>query len=46
MSIADASQCGTTCHAGMIHHFYAMGGVIHARTAIAEIGAGIRSALA
>jgi acetyl esterase/lipase len=36
-----------TCHAGMIHHFYAMGGVIpYARTAIAEIGAGIRSALA
>jgi acetyl esterase len=36
-----------TCHAGMIHHFYAMGGVIpYARTAVAEIGAGIRSALA
>jgi acetyl esterase len=36
-----------TCHAGMIHHFYALGGVIpYARTAVAEIGAGIRSVLA
>jgi acetyl esterase/lipase len=36
-----------TCHAGMIHHFYAMGGVIpHAHTALAEIGAAMRSALA
>jgi acetyl esterase len=36
-----------TCHAGMIHHFYAMGGVIpYARTAIADIGAAVRSALA
>jgi len=35
------------CHAGMIHHFYAMGGVIpYARTAVAEAGAAIRSALA
>jgi len=35
-----------TCHAGMIHHFYAMGGVIpYARTAVAEIGAAIRIAL-
>jgi acetyl esterase/lipase len=35
-----------TCHAGMIHHFYAMGGVIpYARTAVAEIGEGIKSAL-
>jgi len=35
-----------TCHAGMIHHFYAMGGVIpYARLAVAEIGAGIKSAL-
>lgn len=34
-----------TCHAGMIHHFYAMGAVIpYARTAVAEIGAGIRGA--
>ena len=36
-----------TCHAGMIHHFYAMGGMIpYARTAIAEIGAAMKSALA
>jgi acetyl esterase len=36
-----------TCHAGMIHHFYAMGGAIpYARTAVAEIGAGVKSALA
>jgi acetyl esterase/lipase len=36
-----------TCHAGMIHHFYAMGAVIpYARTAVVEIGAGIKSALA
>jgi acetyl esterase len=36
-----------TCHAGMIHHFYAMGGVIpYARTAVAAAGAAIRSALA
>lgn len=35
-----------TWHTGMIHHFYAMGAVIpYARTAVAEIGAGIRSAL-
>ena len=35
-----------TCHAGMIHHFYAMGAVIpYTRTAVAEIGAGIKSAL-
>jgi acetyl esterase len=35
-----------TCHAGMIHHFYAMGGVIpYARTAVAAVGEGIRSAL-
>jgi acetyl esterase len=35
-----------TCHAGMIHHFYAMGGVIpYARTAVAAAGAEIRSAL-
>jgi acetyl esterase len=34
-----------TCHVGMIHHFYAMGGVIpYARTAVAEIGAAMRSA--
>jgi acetyl esterase/lipase len=36
-----------TCHPGMIHHFYAMGGVIpYARTAVAAAGAAIRSALA
>lgn len=36
-----------TCHAGMIHHFYAMGGVIpYARTAVAAAGAAIRDALA
>jgi acetyl esterase len=36
-----------TCHAGMIHHFYAMGGVIpYARTAVAAAGEAIRSALA
>jgi acetyl esterase/lipase len=36
-----------TCHAGMIHHFYAMGGVIpYAHAAVAEIGVGIKSALA
>jgi acetyl esterase len=35
-----------TCHAGMIHHFYAMGGVIpYARTAVATAGAAIRGAL-
>ena len=36
-----------TCHAGMIHHFYAMGGVIpYARTALAAAGEAIRTALA
>jgi acetyl esterase len=36
-----------TCHAGMIHHFYAMGGVIPcARTAVAAAGAAIQRALA
>ena len=36
-----------TWHAGMIHHFYAMGGVIpYARTAVAAAGAAIRDALA
>lgn len=36
-----------TCHPGMIHHFYAMGGVIpYARPAVAAAGAAIRSALA
>jgi acetyl esterase len=36
-----------TCHAGMIHHFYAMGGVIpYARTAVAAAGTAIREALA
>ncbi len=35
-----------TCHAGMIHHFYAMGGVIpYAHTALATAGAAIRKAL-
>src|SRR5262249_47162333 len=35
-----------TCHPGMIHHFYAMGGVIpYARTALADAGAAIRKAL-
>jgi acetyl esterase/lipase len=35
-----------TCHAGMIHHFYAMGGVIpYARTAVAAAGDAIRGAL-
>src|SRR5262249_21778967 len=36
-----------TCHAGMIHHFYAMGGVIpYARSAVATAGEAIRRALA
>jgi acetyl esterase/lipase len=36
-----------TCHPGMIHHFYAMGGVIpYARTAVAAAGEEIRAALA
>jgi acetyl esterase/lipase len=35
-----------TCHAGMIHHFYGMGGIIpYARTAIDAAGAAIRAAL-
>ena len=35
------------CHAGMIHHFYCMGGAIsYARPAIAEAGAAIAAALA
>lgn len=35
-----------TCHAGMIHHFYGMGGVIpYARLAMKRIGAAIREAL-
>jgi len=36
-----------TCHAGMIHLFYALGGVIpHAGAAVAALGAEIRAALA
>ncbi len=35
------------CHAGMIHHFYAMAGAIpRARTAIEAMGAALRNALA
>jgi alpha/beta hydrolase fold len=35
-----------TCHRGMIHHFYWMGGAIpYARTAIKSAGAAIREAL-
>jgi acetyl esterase/lipase len=35
-----------TCHAGMIHHFYGMGGIIpYARTAIDAAGAAIKAAL-
>ncbi|HEV2956833.1 MAG TPA: alpha/beta hydrolase [Xanthobacteraceae bacterium] len=47
---AERLQCAGvavrhTCHAGMIHHFYAMGGVIpYARTAVAAAGDAIRSA--
>ena len=36
-----------TCHAGMIHLFYGLGGVIpYARTALEQIGGEIRAALA
>jgi acetyl esterase len=36
-----------TCHPGMIHHFYAMGGVIpYTRTAVTAAGVAIRDALA
>jgi acetyl esterase len=36
-----------TCHAGMIHHFYALGDAIpYARTAMAEAGAAIKAAMA
>jgi acetyl esterase/lipase len=35
-----------TCHAGMIHHFYGMGGIIpYACTAVAEAGAAVKAAL-
>jgi acetyl esterase/lipase len=35
------------CHAGMIHHFYCMAGVIPAaRAALADIGASVREAFA
>jgi acetyl esterase len=35
-----------TCHAGMIHHFYAMAGVIpYARTAVEQAGRAIKEAL-
>jgi acetyl esterase/lipase len=35
-----------TCHAGMIHLFYGLGGVIpYARTALEQIGSEIRAAL-
>lgn len=37
----------STCHAGMIHHFYCLGRAIpYARTALAKIGGEIRTALA
>jgi acetyl esterase len=40
-------QATYTCHAGMIHLFYALGGVFpYARTAFAQIGAEIRAAMA
>jgi acetyl esterase/lipase len=36
-----------TCHPGMIHMFYALGGLVpHARVAVAQIGAEVRAALA
>ena len=36
-----------TCHPGMIHHFYALAGAIpYARTAIEQVGAAIKRALA
>ena len=35
-----------TCHAGMIHHFYGLGGAIpYARTAVAKAGAAVKAAL-
>jgi acetyl esterase/lipase len=44
---AAAVPVSTICHPGMIHLFYGLGQVIpYARTAYAEIGAGIRGALA
>jgi acetyl esterase len=40
-------QASYTCHPGMIHLFYALGGVIpYALTAIEQIGAEIRAAMA
>jgi len=40
-------QASYTCHAGMIHLFYALGGVIpYARAAFEQIGAEIRAAMA
>jgi acetyl esterase len=40
-------QVSYTCHGGMIHLFYALGGAIpYARTAITQIGAEIRAAMA
>jgi acetyl esterase/lipase len=36
-----------TCHAGMIHHFYGMGGIIpYARTAVEAAGAAVKTARA
>ncbi len=40
------SALSYTCHAGMIHLFYALGGVIpYARIAVGQIGADLRAAL-
>jgi acetyl esterase/lipase len=42
-----ATALSYTCHAGMIHLFYGLGGVIpYARTALEQIGREIRAALA
>ncbi len=41
------AEVSYTCHAGMIHHFYGMAGVVpYARTAVASAGAAIKRALA
>jgi acetyl esterase len=41
------NEVSYTCHPGMIHLFYGLGGVIpHARTAFEQIGSEIRAALA
>ena len=43
----DGVKVRNTCHEGMIHHFYAMAGVIpYARLAIRTAGIAIKEALA